>query len=432
MKYLRQIILFFSISIAWSESSVEYRHEVSWPEGMAMGIQCETGEFDAALSVSGKDGAAELSRIYFSSHMLSIGPLVFSGSLKHLFCENSGFFSFEDRSGCLIDKEENFSGNMGVAFSSKDRSAGLAALRKESFSGLYLWFEPELLLEGTLSFGQSLTFPEDMERDESWYLAEPALYSPFISNSQFILVLGDPELYGGGELIINTALFDKGGFSLRLIGGRAGPFWEIRSEVRITSSLFFYADGEPVKSPFQWKSFLTFPGLPFSLDYRFTVQAERAGLPWDRRGLGIAGETTLGFNPSFGKVDWRWFWMLERADESFSIGKISVGFTYDTSSEPFGLQVRGKAALEEGIYRYIIDLAGLIESRPVSGHLGCSLEIDRRVKLNGSAGVIWSGERCAIKGSAAFEDLVIYNRGKLELKPSFSLEFRLKRIFPEP
>ncbi|MBI9099669.1 MAG: hypothetical protein JEY91_14415 [Spirochaetaceae bacterium] len=431
MKTLR---LFFFLLLSFSLSGqcvLDYQYGVSYPRGIFTGLSFNCEYFLSSAEINYSKDTFSLNRAFLTSDYLSLGSVTFSGLLRDMRYENSHFYSAEDDSRAVIDKEGNPLLNHGGIVEVKKLHLGISAFTKEDYSQLLVWKNTDLLDFCSFHIVQSLSFPKfENETDfDTWYIWEPPLYSPFQWNSSLTLLLGSDRLFGGGQFQSNASPDDPAGFSALFLGGISFPHLFVQNEIRLNSSRFVTSDLRFNRYPLLLKGKINYTGPIFEICNNYTFSYEKKPFPWHNRLWQFMWESELSFQDEKWEIDGGVLFSLfnDKADPLFI--RVSLEGVIKRLYTFFYWQIEGLGEYDS-LFHYVYSVEGGYESSSWNIALSSSLEIDKRIRTHLFLKASFSFNKKCISMDFSLEDIGLYNSESVKMKPSLFIGLELKDIAP--
>lgn len=427
-RYLVSLIFLAHSLCLCSETLLQYKTGVSYPDGFTAGLGLEERDFDTSITFRYSQNDLDLSQFAFRSEYISLGSVMFSGISSGLRGYGLRFFDSSETNRSIIDPDGNPETNLGVIFSAPKAPVQLSVFRRIDYTGGLLCFEPAILSRGSLFLGQTFRTVEEKEIDASWYLDEPMLFSNVQFHSLASLILGVESLYGGGTIILNWSREDRGGFSLLLLGGISLPFMECQSELLWASPSYVDFELDTADFPFIWKTHVSFPDFPFLLESYFHLRFGKDSLPWDDQEFSFKNQNRIDYSSGRHRIEGEFDWALVRTEKGEWDPQLTLNLKYRRVVFPFYWESGAKGGLSDNLFRYILSLSAGVDSKPFDAEASLSLEIDEKILLNSGFSILYATEKYALTGKVELKDIGIYNSEEVEFKPSISLELKVKQL----
>ena len=424
---LLMYFLIFSFRL-YSQDHLAYNYGVSYPGGIYSGINFSRDDFSSLFQFNYRNETFQLDQFYFKSDYLSLGPVSFSGLLKDMSTDDIHPFSVDEIPAMEINSSGNPGSNMGLIFEMTKIDAGLSVIRQEDLARLLIWKNIFLSGDGMINLSQSLSVDEENDDDVgSWYTDEPILNSLLQLNSMLTIVIGRDELFGGGQLQINTSTSDPPGYSILLLGGivKGGIFFQ--NDLRYSSPGFVTSDLYPYKYPLLLIGGINFLELSFEWDNNYYFYVERENLPWDNSLWELAIESIFEYETGL----WTFNGEIDLSFYSSESEKILLALNLACSAKRdvgrFYWQMQGEAGYDI-YFLYSLSLKAGYETSLLTIDLSSSVDIERSITADISLNGVLSFKRSKIRAEFTLEDLGFYNSDDISLKPYFFIGLQLESL----
>ena len=427
MKACTLSFILLSVFSLYPQSKLEYDFGISYPLGISSGIKFENQYVKSLIGAAYLNDQLLANKFFFQSDYFSLGSVMFNGLLRDLNSENFHFFSFDNINKASLNKDGNPNTNLGMIFNVPSFEMGIGAYRKEKYSQIVFWKNIDRLPEYLMNYSQSISFNDNTEENETWYVDDSYLQSFFLWNHSFSMIWGAEDLFAGGQVQLSSSLKDQPGFSTLLLMGMTLSKFNFQNELRINCPYFRTSDLDRSNYPFVLKGVVEYSDSKFSLKKIYKFYCERNILPWNNRlwELDLTSECVLE-RPQWkinGLVD---FSIFSTLSDSFDYS-LSLTGSFKRLYSSFYWEAKGQFKYYD-IYEYLLWAEIGIEMTNWNLSLNSSLEIDRSVTMDFRLeGKIYY-ETFKIKADFSLNDFGIYNSYNIEIKPSFFLGIEMNLI----
>jgi len=427
---MKTLLLFFCLISGFAlygQSSLSFDYGVSYGEGILSGLGFQSTGINTYFKFDYLEKSIGINKFFFLSDYISLGSISYSGFLRDLNGENFHYFSFDYSPEAEIYREGNPRNNFGVIFELPEIHWGCSFFRDDKISRVLLWKNFEIPGDGCINLSQTLTFAESLREIESWYVSEPALRSTVQYNSLLSVIFGNEDLFGGGQLHINTSPADPSGFSIFMIAGTGYGSLYFQNELRITSPEFVTSDLEPAEYPILFKGKVNFLQIPLTLNNSFYFFLKRERFPWENRLWKIKMNSELEYenNHRFfkGALEIAFF----NSESELFLAEVNLLGSVKNQVGPLFWQIEGEAGYNS-IFLYSLSLTGGYQSPFINIDFTSSLVIGRSISIDLSLKGRTILGRADLRTDFSLEDIGLYNSEKIKIKPYFFIGLEFEQI----
>jgi hypothetical protein len=423
-----QLFFFLLISLQLTgESVARLKTGFSYGEGFFSELGIANHSFNAHAGFNYSDPELMFYEGYFISPYFSLGSVTYEGFLREHQKEEKTFYSLDERSVPLINKEGNPASSIGMIISLEQIDLYLSARQKQDYTQVLIHKTINIDQQTEWGLTQSISYSEDDQSDDSWYPDKYQIQARTLNVSSLSFLKGSEDLFGGGQFSCSYTPIDPSGYSVLLINGFTVLDLFFQNEIKINSPYFITGDFDLIQYPLLLMTKCKKEDTEYSLISSLIYTLENEPLPWEARLWHLKSDSVCTFYLNRWKIQNYMTFTFFNDEDDVNTMHYSLGTEVAWSRGDFFLEIEAETDYS-GIYLYNVSLEGGFQHKSMEFSFDAGVEIDKQIKMNIGCNGQLLFNNINVQTSFSLEEIGLYNCGSPAFKPSFLISFEIQDL----